>query len=68
MTRVVVEHLNKQFDGKPPTLAIDDLSIDVDKASSSCCSGRAGAARRRRCGASPGSRRRTPDRFASVGT
>jgi iron(III) transport system ATP-binding protein len=29
MTRVAVEHLNKQFDGKPPTLAIDDLSIDV---------------------------------------
>ena len=55
MSRVVIERLTKRFEGKPPTVAVDDLTPrDRRRASSSCCSVRADAARRRRCAAWPG--------------
>src|SRR5688572_3301722 len=31
MSRVVIEGLTKRFDGKPPTVAVDDLTLDIDE-------------------------------------
>ena len=31
MSRVVIERLTKRFDGKPPTVAVDDLSIEIEQ-------------------------------------
>ena len=31
MSRVVIERLTKRFEGKPPTIAVDDLSLDVEQ-------------------------------------
>jgi iron(III) transport system ATP-binding protein len=29
MSRVIIERLTKRFDGKPPTVAVDDISLDI---------------------------------------
>ena len=29
MSRVVIEGLTKRFDGKPPTVAVDDLTLEI---------------------------------------
>src|SRR5918995_2786016 len=31
MSRVVIENLTKRFEGKPPTVAVDDLSLEIDQ-------------------------------------
>ena len=31
MSRVVIERLTKRFDGKPPTVAVDDLNIEIEQ-------------------------------------
>ena len=31
MSRVVIERLTKRFDGKPPTVAVDDLSLEIEQ-------------------------------------
>src|SRR5215211_3377488 len=30
MSRVLIEGLTKRFEGKPPTVAVDDLTLDVE--------------------------------------
>src|SRR5215211_7690993 len=30
MSRVVIEGLTKRFEGKPPTVAVDDLSLEIE--------------------------------------
>ncbi|MGD9704995.1 MAG: ABC transporter ATP-binding protein [Acidimicrobiia bacterium] len=31
MSRVTIERLTKRFEGKPPTVAVDDLTLDIDE-------------------------------------
>ncbi|MET0909577.1 MAG: ATP-binding cassette domain-containing protein, partial [Ilumatobacteraceae bacterium] len=31
MSRVLIDGLTKRFDGKPPTVAVDDLTLEIDE-------------------------------------